>query len=99
MRFGKFSVCAYREMKALEADLARTNRRTRRRPLAVTRRVTARQFHGYDINEFAVELAKVSLMIAKKLAVDEFDTDENPLPLDNLDENIKNRRRALQRMG
>ena len=28
-------------------------------------------------------------MIAKKLAVDEFDTDENPLPLDNLDSNIK----------
>ena len=52
------------------------------------RRVTAQQFHGYDINEFAVELAKVSLMIAKKLAVDEFDTDEEPLPLDNLDGNM-----------
>ncbi len=86
---GNFLYVAYREMKALEYDL-----RDRIAELGgdlgqLTRRVTAKQFHGYDINEFAVELAKVSLMIAKKLAVDEFDTDEDPLPLDNLDDNIK----------
>ncbi len=86
---GNFLYVAYREMKALESDL-----RDRIVELGgdlshLARRVTAKQFHGYDVNEFAVELAKVSLMIAKKLATDEFDTDENPLPLDNLDANIK----------
>jgi hypothetical protein len=43
-----------------------------------------------DINEFAIELAKVSMMIGRKLAVDELHiADENPLPLDNLDANFK----------
>ncbi|MDE2859603.1 MAG: N-6 DNA methylase [Chloroflexota bacterium] len=86
---GNFLYVAYREMKALEANLRERIGELGGDPSQLTRRVTAKQFHGYDINEFAVELAKVSLMIAKKLAVDEFGTDENPLPLDNLDENIK----------
>ena len=86
---GNFLFVAYREMKGLEADLRERIAELGGKLSQLTRRVTARQFHGYDINEFAVELAKVSLMIAKKLAVDEFDSDENPLPLDNLDENIK----------
>ncbi len=86
---GNFLFMAYREMKALESDL-----RDRIAELGgdlgqLTQRVTAKQFHGYDINEFAVELAKVSLMIAKKLAADEFNTHEDPLPLDNLDDNIR----------
>jgi hypothetical protein len=52
--------------------------------------VNAQQFFGLDINEFAIELAKVSMMIGRKLAVDELHiADENPLPLDNLDANFK----------
>ena len=86
---GNFLYIAYREMKALEADLRERIAELGGDLSQLNRRVTAKQFHGYDINEFAVELAKVSLMIAKKLAVDEFDTDENPLPLDNLDDNVK----------
>ncbi len=86
---GNFLFVAYREMKALESDLRERIAELGGDLSQLNRRVTAKQFHGYDINEFAVELAKVSLMIAKKLAVDEFDTDENPLPLDNLDDNIK----------
>lgn len=86
---GNFLFVAYREMKALESELRDRIAELGGDLSQLKRRVTARQFHGYDINEFAVELAKVSLMIAKKLAVDEFDTDENPLLLDNLDENIK----------
>ena len=86
---GNFLYIAYREMKALESYLRDRIDELGGDLSKVTRRVTAKQFYGYDINEFAVELAKVSLMIAKKLAVDEFDTDENPLPLDNLDSNIK----------
>ncbi len=86
---GNFLYVAYREMKALETELRDRIVELGGDPSQLKHRVTAKQFHGYDINEFAVELAKVSLMIAKKLAVDEFDTDENPLPLDNLDGNIK----------
>ena len=86
---GNFLFVAYREMKALESELRDRIVELGGDISQLKRRVTANQFHGYDINEFAVELAKVSLMIAKKLAVDEFDTDENPLPLDNLDDNIK----------
>ncbi len=86
---GNFLYVAYREMKALESDLRDRIAELGGDVSELERRVTAQQFHGYDINAFAVELAKVSLMIAKKLAVDEFDTDENPLPLDNLDDNIK----------
>lgn len=86
---GNFLFVAYREMKALESDLREKIGELGGDLSQLTRRVTAKQFHGYDINEFAVELAKVSLMIAKKLAVDEFESDENPLPLDNLDDNIK----------
>lgn len=86
---GNFLFVAFREMKALESEL-RDRIAELGGDLSQTHpRVTADQFHGYDINKFAVELAKVSLMIAKKLAADEFDTNEDPLPLDNLDENIK----------
>lgn len=86
---GNFLYVAYREMKQLEADLRERIAELGGDLAQLTRRVTTKQFHGYDTNEFAVELAKVSLMIAKKLAVDEFDSDESPLPLDNLDSNIK----------
>ena len=86
---GNFLYVAYREMKALESELRDRIDELGGDLSQLKRRVTANQFHGYDTNEFAVELAKVSLMIAKKLAVDEFDTDENPLPLDNLDDNIR----------
>ncbi len=86
---GNFLFVAYREMKSLESDLRERIAELGGDLSQLNRRVTAKQFYGYDINEFAVELAKVSLMIAKKLAVDEFNTDENPLPLDNLDDNIK----------
>ena len=41
--------------------------------------VSARQFFGLDINPFAVELAKVTMMIARKLAIDELHITE-PCP-------------------
>lgn len=87
---GNFLYIAYREMKTLEAQLRERIVELGGDITALARRVTAQQFHGYDINGFAVELAKVSLMIAKKLAVDEFESDEPPLPLDNLNNNVKN---------
>jgi type II restriction/modification system DNA methylase subunit YeeA len=41
-----------------------------------------------DINPFAVELARVTLMIARKVAIDKHGLSEPALPLDTLDKNI-----------
>ncbi len=87
---GNFLYLAYRELKRLENDLferlatvSRSKDKTQRLSF-----VTARQFFGLDINPFAVEMAKVTMMIARKLAIDELHMTEHALPLDNLDDNF-----------
>ncbi len=50
--------------------------------------LSAQNFYGLDILPFAVEIAKVTMMIARKLAIDELHITEQPLPLDNLDQNF-----------
>ncbi len=103
---GNFLYVAYREMKRLELELLEKiydNFGARTRELAGgTSLVSAGQFFGLDVNRFAVELAKVTLMIAKKLALEEtkarletddqhrtLDVAERDLPLDNLDANLR----------
>lgn len=102
---GNFLYVAYREMKRLEAELLRkihenfSDRVTA--AIGTLSLIKTTQFYGMDIKSFAVELAKVTLMLAKKLALDEenellgeaqlnlpleFD---KALPLDNLDKNIR----------
>ena len=44
-----------------------------------------------DINPFAVEIAKVTMMLAHKLSINELHVSESALPLDNLDSNIVHR--------
>jgi len=51
--------------------------------------VTPLQFYGIDNNPFAVELARVTLMIVRKVAVDRLGLTEATLPLDTLDDNIR----------
>jgi len=89
---GNFLYLAYRELKRLEARIyERLAAITRRKEDAAQVRfgfVTARQFYGLDINEFAIELAKVTMMIARKLSIDELHVSEPALPLDNLDSNF-----------
>ncbi|MGB7157337.1 MAG: type IIL restriction-modification enzyme MmeI, partial [Tepidisphaeraceae bacterium] len=87
---GNFLYLAYREMKRLESRIRErlTEEFPQNQPRLI--HVNARQFFGLDINDFAIELAKVTMMIARKLAVDELHiADEATLPLDNLDENFK----------
>lgn len=84
---GNFLYIAYREMKRLEKSIL--DHLGELGDSTGQGMVSARQFRGFDIKPFAVELAKVTLMIAKKLAVDELGLHENPLPLDNLDDNIR----------
>ena len=93
---GNFLFIAYREMKRLERDiLLRLREVSKREPLESA--ISLHQFFGIDIIPFAVELAKVTLMLAKELEVieaqklaetDQLLIEEKPLPLDNLDKNI-----------
>lgn len=86
---GNFLYIAYREMKKLEQRLFDRLNEIEGNGQGRLGQVNAHQFYGFDIKPFAVELAKVTLMIAKKLAVDELHSLEQPLPLDNLDSNIR----------
>lgn len=101
---GNFLYLAYREIVRLELEIVKRMRDEFRSTLAgkgkvaTSAFVSVRQFYGIDKDPFAVELAKVTLLLGKKLAYDEFrasvDIDqlglelESPLPLDNLDQNI-----------
>ncbi len=88
---GNFLYTAYRELKRLEARLFErmAEKSARLDPSQLMFGfVSARQFFGIDINSFAVELAKVTMMIARKLAIDELHITEKALPLDNLDDNF-----------
>lgn len=102
---GNFLYVAYRELVRLEIALlaklkesvSEKNYQEQAKALSL---ISPHQFHGIDRDTFGVELAKVTLMLAKKLALDEaiatlggtqselpFDKDE-ALPLDNLDANF-----------
>jgi hypothetical protein len=102
---GNFLYVAYRELKRLELELLekvheRFSAGTRLK-VGSTTSIQTRQFFGIDKDAFAVELAKVTLMLGKKLALDEahhtldvaqaelgLDIDQ-PLPLENLDDNVR----------
>jgi hypothetical protein len=98
---GNFLFVAFKELKILEAQLLRKIRDTFNKPddaktfsifLKKHPFVNTSQFYGYDVNPLAVELAKVTLMVAKEISIlntkEVFDNKNKPLPLDNLDENI-----------
>ncbi len=87
---GNFLYIAYRELKRLESKIRDRLRLEFPDFQATLYHVKASQFYGMDILPFAIELAKVTMMLARKLAIDELHiADEPPLPLDNLDENFK----------
>ncbi len=101
---GNFLYVAYRELKRLELllleRLHELNPDATLDYLQCAPSVSTRQFHGIDTNALSVELARVTLMIAKEITVSEMraaaangrsplppDWDA-ALPLDNLDEQI-----------
>jgi type II restriction/modification system DNA methylase subunit YeeA len=101
---GNFLYVAFRELARLDLrimsrlkDALSTKEFERRAPTLTI--ITPKQFFGLDIDPFGVELAKVTLMLAKKLALDEaaetLDVSQeqmsfsDALPLDNLDDNIR----------
>jgi len=88
---GNFLYIAYQELKQIEQDLLDKIAERRRSPREQMQMgfVTPLQFYGIDNNPFAVELARVTLMIARKVAVDRLGLTEATLPLDTLDNNIR----------
>jgi len=84
---GNFLYVAYQELKQVEKLLLdKLNECDGTR--GYMNLVTPQQFYGMDINSFAVELARVTLMIGRKVAIDNLGLKEPSLPLDTLDENI-----------
>ncbi len=98
---GNFLYVAFRELYSLETQLlARIREFPSGQGIGWGSVISTLNFHGIDTNKFAVELAKVTLNIAKKIAFEdrrqkaavaslqgELEVDPS-LPLDNLDENI-----------
>ncbi|MCE0487371.1 DNA methyltransferase [Ornithinimicrobium sediminis] len=85
---GNFLYVAYREMRRLEHAVVEKLMARRRGVLTGQTSLTyvdPENFLGIDTNPFAVEIAKVTMQLGKKLAADELDEDRNVLPLDNLD--------------
>lgn len=100
---GNFLYVAFRELKRIEMELLNkihTEFPKSAGEIGTQSIVSIKQFHGIDYNLFAVELAKVTLMLAKEIAIKEtkdwVDTMqiglgfqmEETLPLDNMNDNI-----------
>ena len=102
---GNFLYVAFRELARLDLRILTHLKENlpkeftdRAKPFSI---VSPKQFYGIDIDQFGVELSKVTLMIAKKLAIDEAMTTlgltqaemalggSDALPLDNLDDHIR----------
>ncbi len=88
---GNFLYVAYRELRRLEQRLHEKERELRsaegRRGAdqgALTAFFPLTNIKGIEINAFAAALARVTLWMAHKLAVDELDLDEATLPLEDL---------------
>jgi hypothetical protein len=90
---GNFLYVAYRELRRLEWQLHEKrvlrSREGGRREAMRLAFVSTKQFHGIDLRPFAVEVAKVTLMLARKLAADELGDERTYLPLDDLDANFQ----------
>ncbi|BAT52297.1 DNA modification methyltransferase related protein [Nostoc sp. NIES-3756] len=87
---GNFLYIAYQELKRIEMlllDKISQRRRSEDRQMQIGF-VTPLNFFGMDTNPFAVELARVTLMIARKIAIDNLSLTEPALPLDSMDNNI-----------
>lgn len=87
---GNFLYIAYQELKRIEFELTSKiaeNFKSVGQQMQIGF-VTPLQLYGIDNNPFAVELARVTMMIARKVAIDKFGLSEPALPLDTLNQNI-----------
>lgn len=96
---GNFLFVSFRELKHLELELFRKiiENYPSEKPERLHSGIKGSQFHGIDINHLGIELAKITLSMAKKFAADDFNKftkqyrlfeKDEPLPFDNLDNNL-----------
>jgi len=100
---GNFLYITFRELKLFEIEVFQ--KILDKFPTGSKKRIFvsgihSENFYGMDVNEFAVEIAKVTMSLAKKYAADDFNkflskndktlglNFDNPLPFDNMDNNI-----------
>lgn len=99
---GNFLFVAYRELKNFEMQVIEkmvsnfTERATKTVKFGYSR-ITTKQFYGLDVLPIAVEVAKMTMMLARELTADDWNKRISPmkplgldegLPLDSLEENI-----------
>jgi hypothetical protein len=87
---GNFLYIAYHELRQIEKRLRERERELRRsagmqEDDALSAFFPLRNIAGIEINAFAVSLARVTLWMGHKLAVDELGLTESTLPLEDLD--------------
>ena len=84
---------AYNLIKNLEAKIQKKIQSRRKKGELIDQIilgfVNTNQFFGIDNDPFAVDLARVTMMIARKAAHDRLKLTEKELPLDSLDNTIK----------
>lgn len=90
---GNFLFIAYKEIKLIEKEILKrfkliADKKASWDYAINCNYVSTQQFFGIDLNPNAVELAKVTLMIAKEISIKEAMDKQETLPLDNLDANI-----------
>jgi type I restriction-modification system DNA methylase subunit len=90
---GNFLFIAYKELKLIEKEILKHFKLIAGNKISWDYAincsyVSTKQFFGIDLNPNAVELAKVTLMIAKEMSIKEAMDKQETLPLDNLDVNI-----------
>ncbi|WP_129590649.1 DNA methyltransferase [Sanguibacter massiliensis] len=86
---GNFLYVAYRALRRIEHEITgRLAEMSGRPDQGSFAYVQPENFYGIDINPLAVEIAKVTMMLGKKLSADEFGDSGGVLPLDNLDSSI-----------
>jgi len=88
---GNFLYVAYRELRRIERHLHDRERELRKRAGmrrqdqgALSAFFPLQNIRGIELQPFAVHLARVTLWMAHKLAVDELDLSERTLPLEDL---------------
>lgn len=86
---GNFLYVAYRELRRLEAQLRRREADMLRaagkaEQESLSLHFPLRNMCGIELDSFAVDLARVTLWMAQKLAVEELNIPEEPLPLADL---------------
>jgi hypothetical protein len=83
---GNFLYVAYRALRRIEHEIIDRLAVMAGRPdQGSFAYVQPENFFGIDVNPLAVEIAKVTMMLGKKLSADEFGDSGGVLPLDNLD--------------